>query len=77
MSYPEPIATLYLDYAELRAGFRRIQRLAMAGIESVRHSHDKLTDHQGVGLSTFYILNRINSLCRSSFTAVFLFLEVK
>ena len=26
---------------------------------------------QGVGLSTFYILNRINSLCRSSFTAVF------
>lgn len=38
---------------------------------------DKLTDRQGVGLSTFCIWNRANSLYRSGFTVVFLFSEVK
>nr|DAS67860.1 MAG TPA: hypothetical protein [Bacteriophage sp.] len=36
-----------------------------------------MTDRQGVGLSTFYIWNRANSLYRSGFTVVFLFSEVK
>ncbi len=37
-------------------------------------SHDKLTDRQGSGLSTFIAKDIVNLLCRSGFTAVFLFM---
>ena len=43
--------------------------------ESPISDQDKLTDHQGVGLSTFMQKNMVNSLCRSGFTAVFFLLE--
>ena len=46
----------------------------LVGFESEQACQDKLTDHQGVGLSTFYMWKAKNSLRRSSFTAVFLFI---
>ena len=48
----------------------------LVGFESEQACQDKLTDRQGVGLSTFYIWDRINSLCRSGFTAASFVSEV-
>ena len=47
----------------------------LVGFESEQACQDKLTDHQGVGLSTFYIWDRINSLCRSGGFAVASFIS--
>ena len=43
-------------------------------IDFDRLLHDKLTDYTGGSLSTF-MYNHIRLLCRSDFTAVFLFIE--
>ena len=45
------------------------------GFESHPPRHDKLTDYTRGVVCQLFILNILNSLCRSGFTAVFLLLK--